>query len=102
VHAWGGFLDAVLLTNTTPWLVAQTNSITIWRNDVAKRHYANIKQNSPELHEFTYKQEAMKGKLKQLAQTSLNAGIEVENFLANRSEAPALKGSGVNSPHCHR
>ncbi|KXI29513.1 transporter [Paraglaciecola hydrolytica] len=49
--------------------------------------------NSPELHEFTYKQEAIEGEIKTASlKPALNAGIEVENFLGT-GEVSGIKGS---------
>ena len=80
VHAWVISTMLVLLTTHTV-VVAQTNSITnreMTLQSAIQRTFAN----SPELHEFTYRQQAIEGEIKTASlQPALNVGIEVENFL---------------------
>ncbi|MCF2949273.1 TolC family protein [Paraglaciecola aquimarina] len=81
----------VLLTTQTV-VVAQTNSIPnreITLQSAIQRTLAN----SPELHEFTFRQQAIEGEIKTASlKPALNAGIEVENFLGT-GEVSGIKDS---------
>ena len=80
VHAWVVFTMLVLLTTHTV-VVAQTNSIPN-REMTLQSAIQRTLANSPDLHEFTYRQQAIEGKIKTASlKPALNAGIEVENFL---------------------
>lgn len=80
VHAWVISTMLVLLTTHTV-VVAQTNSITN-REMTLQSAIQRTLANSPELHEFTYKQQAIEGEIKTASlKPALNVGIEVENFL---------------------
>ena len=80
VHAWVVFTMLVLLTTQTV-VVAQTNSIPN-REMTLQSAIQRTLANSPDLHEFTYRQQAIEGKIKTASlKPALNAGIEVENFL---------------------
>ncbi|MEP7706586.1 TolC family protein [Paraglaciecola sp. 25GB23A] len=91
VHAWVVSTMLVLLTTHTV-VVAQTNSITNGEMTLQSAIQRTL-TNSPELHEFTYKQEAIEGEIKTASlKPALNAGIEVENFLGT-GEVSGIKGS---------
>jgi outer membrane protein, heavy metal efflux system len=91
VHAWVVSTMLVLLTTHTV-VVAQTNSITNGEMTLQSAIQQTL-TNSPELHEFTYKQEAIEGEIKTASlKPALNAGIEVENFLGT-GEVSGIKGS---------
>lgn len=80
LHAWVVSTMLVLLTTHTV-VVAQTNSITN-REMTLQSAIQRTLANSPELHEFTYKQQAIEGEIKTASlKPALNVGIEVENFL---------------------
>ena len=80
VHAWVISTMLVLLTTHTV-VVAQTNNITN-REMTLQSAIQRTLANSPELHEFTYRQQAIEGEIKTASlKPTLNAGIEVENFL---------------------
>ncbi|MDO6533077.1 TolC family protein [Alteromonas stellipolaris] len=70
----------VLLTTHTV-VVAQTNST----NNLEMTLQSAIQRtltNSPELHEFTYRQQALEGEIKTASlKPEITAGIELENFL---------------------
>ncbi|MGO4894760.1 TolC family protein [Flavobacterium sp. W21_SRS_FM6] len=91
VHAWVVSTMLVLLATHTV-VVAQTNSITNGEMTLQSAIQRTL-TNSPELHEFTYKQEAIEGEIKTASlKPALNAGIEVENFLGT-GEVSGIKGS---------
>ena len=80
VHAWVVSMMIVLLTTHTV-VAAQTNS-TSSREMTLQSAIQRTLTNSPELHEFTYRQQAVEGEIKTASlKPALNAGIEVENFL---------------------
>ena len=80
VHAWVISTMLVLLTTHTV-VVAQTNSITN-REMTLQSAIQRTLANSPELHEFTYRQQAIEGEIKTASlKPALNVGIEMENFL---------------------
>jgi cobalt-zinc-cadmium efflux system outer membrane protein len=80
VHAWVVSTMLVLLTTHTV-VVAQTNSITN-REMTLQSAIQRTLANSPELHEFTYRQQAIEGEIKTASlKPALNVGIEMENFL---------------------
>ena len=80
VHAWVISTMLVLLATHTV-VVAQTNSITI-REMTLQSAIQRTLANSPELHEFTYRQQAIEGEIKTASlKPALNVGIEMENFL---------------------
>ena len=80
VHAWVVSMMIVLLTTHTV-VVAQTNST----NNLEMTLQSAIQRtltNSPELHEFTYRQQALEGEIKTASlKPEITAGIELENFL---------------------
>jgi len=80
VHAWVVSIMIVLLTTHTV-VVAQTNST----NNLEMTLQSAIQRtltNSPELHEFTYRQQALEGEIKTASlKPEITAGIELENFL---------------------
>ncbi len=80
VHAWVVSMMIVLLTTHTV-VVAQTNStnnLEITLQSAIQRTLTN----SPELHEFTYRQQAVEGEIKTASlKPEVTAGIELENFL---------------------
>ena len=89
VHAWVISTMLVLLATHTV-VVAQTNSITI-REMTLQSAIQRTLANSPELHEFTYRQQAIEGEIKTASlKPALNVGIEVENFLGT-GEASGIK-----------
>ncbi|WP_160178862.1 TolC family protein [Paraglaciecola mesophila] len=70
----------VLLTTHTV-VVAQTNSTTN-REMTLQSAIQRTLTNSPELHEFTYRQQAVEGEIKTASlKPEVTAGIELENFL---------------------
>ena len=80
LHAWVISTMLVLLTTHTV-VVAQTNSITN-REMTLQSAIQRTLANSPELHEFTYRQQAIEGEIKTASlKPALNVGIEVANFL---------------------
>jgi cobalt-zinc-cadmium efflux system outer membrane protein len=91
VHAWVVSTMFVLATTHTVAL-AQTSSLPnheITLQSAIKRTLAN----APELHEFTFKQQAIEGDIKTASlKPSLNAGIELENFLGT-GEVSGIKDS---------
>jgi cobalt-zinc-cadmium efflux system outer membrane protein len=91
VHAWVVSTMFVLATTHTVAL-AQTSSLPnheITLQSAIKRTLAN----APELHEFTFKQQAIEGDIKTASlKPSLNAGIELENFLGT-AEVSGIKDS---------
>jgi cobalt-zinc-cadmium efflux system outer membrane protein len=91
VHAWVVSTMFVLATTHTVAL-AQTSSLPnheITLQSAIKRTLAN----APELHEFTFKQQAIEGNIKTASlKPSLNAGIELENFLGT-AEVSGIKDS---------
>ena len=91
VHAWVVSTMFVLATTHTVAL-AQTSSLPnhdITLQSAIKRTLAN----APELHEFTFKQQANEGDIKTASlKPSLNAGIELENFLGT-GEVSGIKDS---------
>ena len=80
VHAWVVSMMIVLLTTHTV-VIAQTNST----NNLEMTLQSAIQRtltNSPELHEFTYRQQALEGEIKTASlKPEITAGIELENFL---------------------
>ena len=80
VHAWVVSIMIVLLTTHTV-VIAQTNST----NNLEMTLQSAIQRtltNSPELHEFTYRQQALEGEIKTASlKPEITAGIELENFL---------------------
>lgn len=80
VHAWVVSMMIVLLTTHTV-VVAQTNSTTN-REMTLQSAIQRTLTNSPELHEFTYRQQAVEGEIKTASlKPEVTAGIELENFL---------------------
>jgi len=91
VHAWVVSTMLVLLATHT-MVAAQTNSTPNSKMTLQSAIQRTL-TNSPELHEFTYKQEAIEGEIKTASlKPALNAGIEVENFLGT-GEVSGIKGS---------
>lgn len=80
VRAWVASTMLVLATTHTV-VLAQTNTIPnreITLQSAIQRTLAN----APELHEFTFKQQAIGGDIRTASlKPAINAGIEVENFL---------------------
>jgi cobalt-zinc-cadmium efflux system outer membrane protein len=89
VRVWVVATMFVIATTHTVGL-AQTSSIPnheITLQSAIKRTLAN----APELHEFTFKQQAIEGDIKTASlKPALNAGIELENFLGT-SEVSGFK-----------
>jgi cobalt-zinc-cadmium efflux system outer membrane protein len=81
-----------VLATTHTVALAQTSSLPnhdITLQSAIKRTLAN----APELHEFTFKQQANEGDIKTASlKPSLNAGIELENFLGT-GEVSGIKDS---------
>jgi cobalt-zinc-cadmium efflux system outer membrane protein len=81
-----------VLATTHTVALAQTSSLPnheITLQSAIKRTLAN----APELHEFTFKQQAIEGDIKTASlKPSLNAGIELENFLGT-AEVSGIKDS---------
>ena len=92
-RAWALSTMLVLATANTV-ASAQTNNLphgTMTLQSASKRTLAN----SPELHEFTFRQKAIEGDIKTASlKPALNVGAEVENFLGS-GDVSGIKESEV-------